>query len=172
MLYVNANNLSKTELEQKVIHTKDLLGSELTIDKNSIFIFTNNVAPQARSVMSRLMQGSKQLKTFLVWSVSDFNNNIKSIDDMPYNPNYPPAEICKELDAFVKKQQWKQLFDKVSFWKKYALNIRYNNSFEYESLSKTIYDWWIMFRKNNPCLANEDDELDAQIADEEVALLQ
>lgn len=172
MLYVNANNLSKTELEQKIKHTKDLLGSELTIDKNSIFIFTNNVAPQARSVMSRLMQGSKQLKTFLVWSVSDFNNNIKSIDDMPYNPIYPPAKICKELDTFVKKQQWKQLFDKVSFWKKYALNIRYNNSFEYESLSKTIYDWWIMFRKNNPCLANEDDELDAQIADEEVALLQ
>ena len=169
MLYVNANNLSKTELEQKVIHTKDLLGSELSIDKNNIFVFTDNVAPQARSFITRLMQGSKYL---IVWSVSDFRNNIKSIDEMPYIPINPPDKICKELDGFVKTQRWQQLFKQICYWKENALKIRYKNSFEYESLSKTIRDWWTSFRKSNSCLQNEDDELDAQIADEEVALLQ
>lgn len=172
MLYVNANNLSKTELEQKVIHTKDLLGSELSIDKNNIFVFTDNVAPQARSFITRLMQGSKYLNTFIVWSVSDFRNNIKSIDEMPYIPINPPDKICKELDGFVKTQKWQQLFKQISYWKENALKIRYKNSFEYESLSKTIRDWWTSFRKSSSCLQNEDDELYAQIADEEVALLQ
>lgn len=171
MGYVKANNLSKTELEQKIKHTKDLLGSELSIDKNNIFVFTDNVAPQARSFMNRLMQGSKYLKTFIVWSVSNFRNNVKSIDEMPYNPVYPPAKICKELDGFVKKQNWKQLFDKIIFWTECALNLRNRNSFEYASLSQTIRDWWIMFRKSNSCLQDVDDELDAQIADEEVELL-
>lgn len=165
MLYVNANNLSKTELEQKIKHTKDLLGSELSIDKNNIFVFTDNVAPQARSFINRLMQGSKY---FIVWSVSDFRNNIKSIDEMPYIPINPPDKICKELDGFVKTQKWQQLFKQISYWKECALRLRYNNSFEYDSLSKTIYDWWIMFRKNNPCLLKDEDELGAQIIDEEV----
>lgn len=171
MLYINAANLSKSELEQKVNHTKDLLGSELPIYKNNVFVFTDNVAPQARSFMNRLMQGSKHLKTFLVWSVSDFRNNIKSIDEMPYKPIYPPTEICEELDVFIKKQQWQQLFDKISFWKECALKLRYSNSFEYDSLRKTIYDWWTAFRKSYYCLQNEYDELDAQILDEEVELL-
>lgn len=171
MGYVKANNLSKTELEQKVIHTKDLLGSELSIDKNNIFVFTDNVAPQARSFITRLMQGSKYLNTFIVWSVSDFRNNIKSIDEMPYIPINPPDKICKELDGFVKTQRWQQLFKQISYWKENALKIRYKNSFEYESLSQTIRDWWIMFRKSNSCLQDVDDELDAQIADEEVELL-
>ena len=168
MLYVNANNLSKTELEQKVIHTKDLLGSELSIAKNNIFIFTDNVAPQARSVMSRLMRGSKHSQTFVVWSVSDFNNNVKSIDEMPYNPIYPPADICKELDSFVKTQKWKQLFGKITYWKESALKLHYNNSFEYKSLRQTILDWWTLFRSSNSRLPKDDDELEAQIIDEEV----
>ena len=168
MLYVNANNLSKSELEQKVTHTKDLLGSELPIDRNNIFVFTDNVAPQARSVMNRLMQGTKHSQTFLVWSVSDYNNNVKSIDDMPYIPINPPADICKVLDGFVKTRKWKQLFDKISYWKENALGLRYKNSFEYDSLRQTIFDWWMLFRKSNSCLQNEDDELDALIIDDEI----
>lgn len=171
MLYINAANLSKSELEQKVNHTKDLLGSELPIYKNNVFVFANNVAPQARSVMSSLMRGSKHLQTFIVWSVTDFSNNVKSIDDMPYNPVYPPANMRKELDGFVKTQKWQQLFVKIFYWKEIALKIRYNNFFEYKSLSQTIRDWWASFRKSNPCMQNEDDELDAQILDEEVELL-
>ena len=167
MDYVNAKNLSKSKLEQKVAHTKGLLSSELPIEKNCFFVFTDNVAPQARSFMTRLMQGSKQLKTFLVWSVSDFNNNVKSIDEMPYIPINPPDKICKELDGLERNKQWQQLFKQISYWMELASSLQ-KNLFEYDNIREIILGWWTSFRESNSCLEDDDDELDAQIIDEDV----
>lgn len=165
--YINAKNLSKSELEQKVEHTKDLLSSELSIEQNNIFIFTDNVAQQARSFMTRLMKGTKYSKLFVVWSVSDFKNSVKSIDDMPYIPINNPSLICKDLDKSVESQQWKKLFKKIHFLRNKCVSLIYKNPYEYESLSETIIDWWNNFRQNNPRLPNENDELDAQVTYED-----
>lgn len=171
MGYENADNLSRSELERKVSHTKQLLSSVLPIDQFSLFVFTETVAPQARHWIESKMHEGGDLKYFKAWSVQDFNNNVKSVDDMPYNAIYAPTDICKELDRFVTKSEWGKLFAKLHFWLKLSENLRYSNVFEYESLGKTILDWWKSFREQHVVLPADDDEIEALILDEDIPII-
>ena len=168
MRYKSGNNLSKSELEGKVSHTKGLLDGELPIDSNSIFVFTESVAPQARHKIESWKREGGLATGFKVYSVKEFCNNVKSIDDMPYTPIYTLDEVCEELDSFVRTNQWEQMFGKLDFWLRKIENLRYSNTFEFESLQHTIKCWWREFRAKYPIMSNEDDELNALVMEDDI----
>ncbi len=168
MLYGSANGLRRGDLERKVTHTRDLLGGELTIEDENIFVFPDGVAPQAIHKINSWKREGGLAKYFFAWSVSAFRQSIKSIDDMPYTPIYDPVQLCNELDGFAAGGQWKELFDKIHFWLNMAEKVRYSNSFEYESLQKTVMGWWQQFSAQHIMWSNEDDELDAMIIDDDI----
>lgn len=168
MRYQSADTLSKGNLEDKVLHTRKLLDGELTIGHENVFVFTEKVAPQARHMINSWKHEGGLATSFKAFSVQEFCNNVKSIDDMPYTPIYAPALLCKELDSFVKAEVWNLLFGKLRFWLNIAGNVRYTNTFEYDSLQQTVKGWWKQFREHHASLSNEEDELDALIIDEEI----
>ena len=168
MRYQSADTLSKGDLERKVTHTRKLLDGELTIEHENIFVFTERVAPQAIHKIDSWKHEGGLATNFAAWSVRDFHNNVKSIDDMPYTAIYDPVQLCKELDGFVEGAQWKRLFEKIGFWLRTAENVRYSNTFEYESLQKTVMDWWQQFSAKQTTWIDEDDELEAMIMDEDI----
>lgn len=168
MRYQSANTLSKGDLESKVSHTRELLDGELTIEHENVFVFNEKVAPQARHKIESWKHEGGLVTSFKVFSVMEFCNNVKSIDDMPYTPKYDPVQLCNELDSYVKACEWSQLFGKLNFWLNVAGNVRYSNIFEYESLQQTVMGWWKQFCAQHPTWNNENDELDALIMDEEI----
>ncbi len=168
MLYKSADTLSKGDLESKVRHTRNLLGGELTIEHENIFVFTDRVAPQAIHKINSWKHEGGLATSFTAWSVSAFYHNVKSIDDMPYTAIYNPVQLCNELDGFVAGAQWKELFEKIHFWLNTAENVRYSNTFEFESLQKAVVDWWLQFSAQQITWSNEDDELDAMIIDDDI----
>lgn len=168
MNYQSANTLRKGDLESKVSHTRKLLDGELTIEHNNIFVFTEEVAPQARHKIESWKHEGGLVTSFKAFSIIEFRDNVKSIDDIPYQPIYDPTQLCVELDNFVDAGKWKQLFGKLKFWLNIAENMRYSNTFEYESLKQAIRGWWKQFYAHHASWNNEDDELDALIMDEEI----
>jgi hypothetical protein len=168
MRYKSANTLRKGDLENKVSHTRNLLGGELTIENENVFVFTDQVAAQARHKFNSWKHEGGLVTSFKAYSVREFCNNVKSINDMPYTPKYDPIQLCKELDSFVKASEWKQLFGKLYFWLEIAENVRYSNTFEYESLQKTIKGWWQRFCMHHTTWSSEDDELDFLIVDDDI----
>lgn len=164
----SAETLSKGDLESKVTHTRNLLDSELTIEHENIFVFTEIVAPQARHKIDSWKHEGGLATSFKAYSVKDFRNNVKSIDDMPYTPIYNPVQLCNELDGFVKGAQWKRLFEKLNFWLRKAEGLRYSYTFEYESLRQTVKGWWQQFSAMHTVWTDEDDELEAMIIDEDI----
>jgi len=168
MNYQSADTLNKGDLESKVTHTRNLLDGELTIEHDNIFVFTERVAPQAIHKIDSWKHEGGLATSFKAWSVQDFHNNIKSIDDMPYTPIYAPAQLCNELNGFVKVAQWKDLFEKLTFWLRTAEKIRYSNTFEYESLQKTLMGWWQQFSAKPITWSDEDVKLEAMIMDEDI----
>ena len=168
MLYKSANTLSKRDLVNKVSHTRDLLGCELTIEHESIFVFTEQVAAQARHKITSWQHEGGLVTSFKAFSVREFCNNVKSINDMPYTPKYNPIQLCQELDSYVRGCEWEQLFKKLCFWLKIAGNMRYGNTYEYESLQKTIKGWWNRFCMQHSVWHCEDDELNYLIMDEDI----
>lgn len=168
MGYQSANTLSKRNLERKVSHTRELLGGELTIEHENIFVFSDNVASQARHKIESWKHEGGLATSFKAYSVQEFCDNVKSIDDMPYTPIYDPIQLCNELDSFVNACKWNQLFRKLNFWLSMAEKVRYSNTFEYVSLQQTIKGWWQQFCMQHTTWSNEDDELDALIMNEEI----
>ena len=78
--FKNISNLSRTEIERKLAHTKDLLGGEIAIVKDSVFVFNNRLSPVARRWFDRQGRAGNSLSHCIACSVSDFSNIIKSVD--------------------------------------------------------------------------------------------
>lgn len=168
MGYKSANGLSKSQMEKKVLHTMDLIGHELHVENKKVFIFTNEVAPQARSLVNSLLHEGGEIKNFVVWSVKDFNSNVRDIKDMPYIPLYAPETISTELNSFVLSNQWNKLFTKIYFWLDIAERYRYANYFEFENIRNVILKEWDKIRSFKPEFDDEDVELKAQILEEDM----
>jgi hypothetical protein len=60
--YKNVNNLSKTELDSKITHSKNLLGTICVIHKCYLFVFSSEIKEQAKNKLRRLYNGSKAIE--------------------------------------------------------------------------------------------------------------
>ena len=169
--YDNPNNLSKSELERKVSHSSQLLGAELSIERHKILLFRDEVAAQARSWLASKTEEGGEIRNMIVWSVKNFNDSVKSFDEMPYTPINSEESIITELDSYIKTSSWRKYFDKIHFWINYAVQIRYSNSFEYNHICLTIMKYWDAFRKDTQANLNEDQELESMVVDEDILAL-
>lgn len=169
--YANPNNMSKSELERKVSHSKDLLGSEIPIHRQKLFVFTSDQAPVARHWMDSRRKEGGEIKNFEAMSVDDFNETVKSFDDMPYQPIYPPAEIENEIEALVNNAEWSKVIKKFAFWKDKAIECQYNKPFEYQSLKSVISRLWQGFRTQHAPLEDDNNELDAEVLEEDLSVI-
>lgn len=65
-------NLSKNELERKIIHSKDILIEHgVPIAKEKVFLFNEDVIRQARYYISRLFQNNTNLR---IYTIQEFKN--------------------------------------------------------------------------------------------------
>ena len=163
--YKNADNLSQHELEGKVVHTRQLLGTQITYDKSSFFVFSENVAPQALHWMASHKHNGGLIKDFKVYSIKEFNQNICSIKSMPYTPIYNPDVIAQDLD----KSKCQDLFKQVKYWKQVAMNICYSNTREFDNIKDVLVDKWKEFIDHcTTSVLTEDEELEKLIITEDL----
>ena len=90
---------------------------------------------------------------------------------MPYISINKKEHVLAELDAFVINAQYNALFDKIRFWLHYAESIRNKNRFEYDNIKEIITEAWNGFRNKIHRLPNDDDEINAQILDEDIPII-
>ena len=169
MCYASARSLSLTKLSKKVSHSRQLLGASLPIHPESVFVFTDAVAPEARHKIAARSHEGGGLQSFIVYSVQEFNQNVKSPDQLPYVPVYKKDAIVKELKLYVKRSDWRGFIVKIQFWKTQLERLRYRDSYEYNHLREVIMSIWVEFRaKKHPL--SDDEELDAEILEEDLAV--
>lgn len=165
---IGTNGLSKTNLESKVTHTKQLLGSESTINTESVFVFSENMVAQAKHWVSSRQREGGEIRRFMVFSLNDFKTNIQSYESLPYKPIHSKEEVMAELNKFLYDNQYRFFISKIGYWLNYAESIRYSNVFEYDSIKTIITEAWTDFRKKHTKLENDDDEINALIIDEDI----
>ena len=168
MRYKSANGLSRSEMEAKVRHTKSLIGNDLRVEPKSIFVFTELVAPQARYWITSLLREGGEIRNFVIWSVNEFNSNVRDVNDMPYTPLYTPKTIATELDELFMGNQLDGLFVRITYWLRIAEHNRYSNHFEYENIKSVILEEWRKIRTSKSEFDDEEVELRAQILEEDM----
>ena len=170
MGYENVGNLSKSVLENKISHTRSLLGAEIPIDKKSYFIFSEKAAPQANSVFHRFRKEGGKLACAQSCSVSDFSQIFKSISEFPYKPIYEQSIIETDLLAHEQSQDWEKFFTQIKYWCNKAYSYKYKNIAEYKSLSQIVKTYWRKFKSQRYDFDDED-LLKIEIIEEDYSFL-
>ena len=168
--YESASNLSKTEMEGKVCYTKSLLGGEKTIEKESLFIFSQRVASQAERWFDRQSRTGGEIKNCKACAVSDFSTIIKSKSDFPYEPIHKAEEIKNNVQQYEAKAEWINFIKQVKYWCTEAERYRYKNPSEFAHIVHVIRSIWDEFLRKG-CTLNDDEILEREILEEDFECL-
>ena len=160
MGYDSADNLSKGSLEHKIGHSRDLL-SDTRVDKVNIFIFTDGVAPKAKSWATRMAHASSVNPDWEMLGVSQFNELLKFESDMPYQPIHDVEHIMGGLTLCIEQKDWKILFQTTKYWIEQAekYRLKYNKS-EFISILNVLWQVW---QTVNPQIYGLDEENEISI---------
>lgn len=165
--FKSSNGISVTSVIDKIDNTKQILGGELPINNESILVYSDNVAPAARSYFDRYKRTYSDVRKIVVYSVSQFNTNVKSYEEMPYDPINKYEVVSGEFRKLIEAHDWLGLLNQVNYWLSYAIKIKYANTFEYENISSIIVEEWKDIRSKYS-FDNDDIEILAEIVDEDV----
>lgn len=169
--YKSANNFSKTKLESKISHTKDLLGVEMMIDKQSVFVFSESVAPRARHWIEAYKHEGGDIKYSIVYTPADFSKTIVSFDSLPYKPINNPEQLIQHMLSLVDMSRDIVFFQQVRHWMAEMENYRYRNAFESRNIGEILEHVWNYYKEHRPSFENEDVEMDYLVLDEDIVLL-
>lgn len=167
MGYKSANNLDQNALCGKVSHSKCLVRSEtqIPVDSNYLFIFDEHVIGRVRRWFRDVSIGSKG-SHYIPVTVEWFNDRILSPADYPYRPINDLAKLNTELQVSMKGDiaEFLEYFKAKLRWVK---EYQYRNPNEYEALVPSFAAVWQKFRNQYPSLELEDQELSAEILEED-----
>ncbi len=134
--------ISKTELMGKDQHTRNLLSGH-PVDSFSIFIFTNKVAPQAKSEKARWEKeaNASAIKNWLMMSPTDYNAYIGFREDFPYQPITNLTAISQMIHQLSQEKNYDGCIDYIEE-KKYEAEIyklKYNIN-ECKAITSSLYE--------------------------------
>ena len=169
--YKSVRGLSKSKLESKVSHTRVLLGAEVAIDKGSVFIFSDDVAEQARHWLESRKKEGGEIRYFVVNSLSEFNANIRSYDSLPYKPINRSEIIVPEILRLIDDKKYHEFADQFRFWVREREYYRYRNAFESQNIEDILVEVWRYASAINKDFSDEEEELDYMILEEDMVPL-
>lgn len=168
--YKSTSNLSKSEMEGKVSHTKALLGGEISINKESIFIFNNKLISQAKWWFNREKRTGGELSHCEAWSIKEFSTNINSILDFPYQPIHKEKDIIDNIQQYENELDWILFFKQIKFWCNKSEEFRYSNRLESDHIKNTITKIWTNFKQKDH-IFNDNEEIEKLILEEDYEYL-
>jgi hypothetical protein len=166
------DEISKTDLLAKNQHTRVLLnGYSVSIDSHSVFLFTENVAPTAKSTKSRWdkMPNSSNIKYWEMMSPQEYNSYIQFEKDYPYTPITDINNLKEGIANMFSKGDIDGVIHIVEYYKSKAerYRLKYNLS-ECNAIAEALND-----SINSLLGVNKDSDVDEYllILDEEINAL-
>lgn len=142
MGYDSADNLSRSSLEHKITHSRNLL-VDTRMEKTNFFVFTDTIAPKAKSWAMRMAYAARFKPDWEMLGVTQFNELLNFESDMPYHPIHDVDEIKKELLQCINNRNWEKLFAQTGYWKDLAETYRTQYKvLEFNSIINTLWGVW------------------------------
>lgn len=168
MGYRNVDNLSAKDLLNKVNHSIDLLGTEIPIDKNCIFIFDDTVYAQARRWFFSRANAKTAYKVFSAHSVTTFSSYVKSLDDIPYIPLVDTSVIKQQVSNLAHIDDLRGILEQIKYWFNEAKKYKYSNPSEFENLITVLIELWLEYGSKILESNNDYLQIEAMIIDEDL----
>lgn len=170
MNYQSTSHLSKTEMERKVVHTQDILSREKAIERKSLFVFNNKIAPQAVNWFSRQSRTGGEIKNCMACSVTGFPHIVKSYSDFPYTPIHKEEDIRINIDPYCQEIDWRKFRRQTEYWCTVAYKYLYKNPSEFEHIKTVIKEIWSDFKQEERSL-DEEERFEMELLEEKFEFL-
>ena len=152
--YKSTHNFDVPNMRNKVSHTKSLLPER--VHDRIVFIYTDEVAPKAKSYFSRL---SKQYRDLCCWdavSVAEYFDYVRDKGSFPYQPINDLGQIGTELESKFESNGLEGLYAISDYWlsemEKYY--VRHNKE-ESRAIAKVVLDFWERLPQSRDSFENE-----------------
>lgn len=142
--YKSTSNFDIQNMLQKVSHSRDLLKSNI-VDKNSLFIYTPEVAQKAQHYFDRLSRQSnyRSICNWKAMNVNQFFDFIKNEGDFPYQPINDINQIKADLKNKYVSRGLDGLYDYTNFWLKRMQKYKVQNkSNECDAIAEVLFEFW------------------------------
>lgn len=169
--YKNIANLSKSEMERKVTHTKSLLSGEKAIEKGCLFIFNDSISSQAKNWFSRQERTKGILKDCSACSVSDFSTKVKSPSDFPYSPIHTEDDIKTSVLPYLSNADWTNFRREINFWCDKARSYCSKNQSEYQHIETVVKCIWSYFKSQTEHNLSDEELIENEILEEDFPFL-
>lgn len=116
MNYESTNNLKITDLTNKITHSISILGGDVRIDNEALFIFADKIKGQVKRWFYAINRGNGKGKKLVGFTVSDFNAYCLFKEDMPYMPKRDYEEKKKDILVKFSSKQWNEAIDELLKW--------------------------------------------------------
>lgn len=157
MGYDSADNLSRSSLEHKITHSRNLL-VDTRMEKTNFFVFTDTIAPKAKSWATRMAYAARLKSDWEILGVTQFNELLNFESDMPYHPIHDVDAIKKGLLQCMDSMDWEKLFAQTGYWKELAETYRTQYKvLEFNSIINTLWGVWQTVDPQNYRLNQDDD---------------
>lgn len=170
MGYKSERGLSKTKLEDKVIHTREHLGTVYKVDSQNWFIFSNGVINRVKHWFNNKSKEGGLIKTCKPLSIDEFNEIVKCENDFPYIPITNLEALKLELTNLYSSDV-SSFLRAIKHWLDEAL--RYDRKYNIEEsrhIRTVVVDVWRAFRASKFILS-DDEILDVEILEEDNSCL-
>lgn len=140
MGYKNIENLSTQNIISKITHTRDLLGSEIPIHSEKVFIFDSKFLEQARWWFDRKGKEMSELLRCQPYSVEKFVLSLSPQKEelVRFIPNHSSDSIIQDLRKC--QHCFYDLLDKVVYWA--DLSKSYGESEERAHIRSVLHNFW------------------------------
>lgn len=143
MDYDSTNNLRHTKLCGKIKHTRAIIGTDVRIDEEHVFVFHKDVAEKAKKWMFNTSQVYSDAKNWIAMSTEELENMLQSQNRMPYQPITNMKSADEELNRLVIAGDFDSALELIDHWHKQAENfkIRYQLK-EVDHIKQHLHDTW------------------------------
>lgn len=156
MKYQSTNTLKVQELDNKICHSRSIIGSSIQVDDESLFVFNDKVAELAKKWMFVTSKENSVAVKWVAISPIELDNMLQSQSSIPYQPMTDMTDSDNQMAQLIATKNLEKLLDHIHYWHKVAEDFKreYQNN-EAEHIMRHLHDKWQLTK-------NYDDTLDSE----------
>ena len=143
MDYDSTKRLRHKKLLGKINHTRAVIGSEVRVDEENVFVFDQDLAEVAVKWMSNLAKEYPDAKTWVAMSPQKLENLLHSQASMPYQPETDMSVADIEISEKIREKDFENLINVISYWNNKAEEFKLQYKLkEEEHIKQHLHDVW------------------------------
>ncbi len=143
MDYDSTRHLRHSKLHGKINHSRASVGATVRVDEESVFVFRDDVAEQAKRWMFDTKKEYSDAENWVAMSPSELENLLQPLASMPYQPETDMTGATSDMNSRIAAKDFEGLLELIDYWHKKAEAFKSQYKLKEEAhIKQHLHDAW------------------------------